>query len=206
MEPVADHASAGRKLRRFAHAEQQPGGEELAEALDESADEAGRMTKGRGRTSREGAARTCRPSRRSAIAKTHRPRERRTEDSPCPRSTGRDRGGSEIGDSERRAVDVVDHAGHDQHGQRRPLDRSHPRRRLQRFQHRGFLALRWPVWLSARLKSIKAPARSMLSRVHFIFTHSRLHVFVGSSVAGRGPENTMLPWRTVPLALQQTCR
>ena len=39
MEPVADHAGAGWKLRRFPHAEQQPGAEELAEALHKSGDE-----------------------------------------------------------------------------------------------------------------------------------------------------------------------
>ena len=41
IEPVPDHARAGRKLRRLADAQQDTGGEELAKALHESAEELG---------------------------------------------------------------------------------------------------------------------------------------------------------------------
>jgi hypothetical protein len=41
MEPIADHASAGRKLRRLADAQQHTSGEELAEPLHDAAEELG---------------------------------------------------------------------------------------------------------------------------------------------------------------------
>jgi len=136
MEPVADDAGAGRELWGLADSQQQPGAEELAEALHEAGDEL-----------RE------RPQTKAAGQKKARPElvdhraGRQLRKRIGPEEGGeqiahvRDRqpeimADQEIGDGERRAVDIVDHAGRDQHGERRTLDRFHPGRRFQRLRHR----------------------------------------------------------------------
>ena len=100
----------------------------------------------------------------------------------------------EIGDRQRGPVDVVDHAGHDQHGERGPLDRFDPRRRRHHLRYRHFLAPNCPVGLFASTKSTQcAAAVDALREVLSYFAHTQASTFLGSS--DRRLLSTMLSWR-----------
>ena len=204
MEPVPDHASAGRELRRLADAQQQASGEELAKALDNAAEELGERPKSEAESQQP-----ARPELVDHCACRQLRKRVSPEEGGQEVAHIRDRqmqivANEQIGDRQGGAVDIVDRAGHDQHGERNPLDRFDPRRRRHHLRYRHFLALNCPIGSFAPTKSTKSTPRSMLPPNSLHFCASFGFTFASDGRCSRRQHDAALA--NNPLAPQQTRR
>src|ERR1700722_16111521 len=99
-----------------------------------------------------------------------------------------------IGDRQGRPVDVIDNAGHDQHCERRPLDRFDPRGRRHRLRYRHFIAPYCPLGSIAPTKNTQSTLRSMRPANAFLLAQTQALLCLGSS--NRRPVSTMLSWES----------
>ena len=109
-------------MRRLADAQQDPGAEELAEPLHKSAEKLGERPESKAAGEQQAGPelvdhRACRQLRERIGPEKGGKQVAHVRDRQAEILAD-----EQIGDRERGAVDVVDHAGQDQHRERRPLD------------------------------------------------------------------------------------